>query len=460
MATWAPVLVGSETCMKSTTDFFKTVAGALRHPMTGEAGVLTVLQYSAIGIGLITAVVAARLLGPARYGSAALLIAYPSLVWSFMSVKSVSVSMRYIANFQAAGEYDRLRGMCKFGYSLDVGSALAALAIVGASSSWVTREMLHMPGKAWSAVAYAASLPFLSLGGTSWAVLSSVRRFGLLGSMQVFQSLLTLVLVIGLLAAGLGTTGLVLANALGNVGGGLVMVGVATFALHKRGMGLWWKESIRVVGFLRRELSAFLGWNYLSVTFGGVINQVPLLLLGRFRGPSEAGYYRIATSIANASSAFEGSLGKVTYPVLSTRWAEGTIENFKATLRRWRVQGGLPLGIVFLASIPLLPFLVPFVFGDAYRPMVFGTQVMIVGVSVSVVFFYLAPAYYAVGKIGFWAKRNILYALLVVGIGWPVTLKWGFSGMATVVGLGNAVFNLLMAYHLAVWWKPRLTETT
>jgi O-antigen/teichoic acid export membrane protein len=427
--------------------------------MTGEVGVLTILQYTAVGIGFVTSIVAARLLGPGRYGVVALLIAYPNLVWSFASAKSMSVSMRYIAGFRANGQDAELRAICKLGYLLDALSALGALILVVAFGAWVTGAILHLYGMAWLAAGYAASLPFLSLTGTSWAILSSVRRFGLLGRLQIFQSLLTFALVLVALLAKLGVMGMVLATSAGNVIAGLVMTWAASRVLQRSGAGLWWKGSIRDVASARKEMSSFFGWNYLSVTLSGVLSQAPLLILGRFRGPAEAGYYRIASNIATAGAAFEGSVARVTYPILSARWAEGERETLKATLKRWRLRGGIPLGLLLLSSIPLLPIAVPLAFGDAYKPMVLGAQLMMAGAAVSIIFFYLAPAYYAAGRFGFWAKTYGVQVILVVAVALAVVRPWGFSGVAGVVGLGNALFNAVMACLFAVTWEKRVAES-
>src|SRR5437016_657390 len=75
----------------------------LRHPIAAHVGVLASAQVVGMGLSLATTIVSARLMGPRAYGVAALLIAFPSLLWSVVGVKSMAVTTRYIARLRAEG---------------------------------------------------------------------------------------------------------------------------------------------------------------------------------------------------------------------------------------------------------------------------------------------------------------------------------------------------------------------
>src|SRR6266536_5708235 len=85
----------------------------LRHPMATDASSLAASQYVAAGLGFITTVVAARVLGAGSYGVAALAMTYPALVWSFVGIKTVSVTTRYIASFRSSGAIPQLADSLK-----------------------------------------------------------------------------------------------------------------------------------------------------------------------------------------------------------------------------------------------------------------------------------------------------------------------------------------------------------
>ena len=117
--------------------------------MAGSASILAGAQFAAAALGLLTTVVATRLLGPGEYGLAALAISYPSILWSFTGIKSVSVITRYVARFRAEDRREELLSLCKAGYAIDVATALAALVILLPSVHYVAGSALRAPDLMW-----------------------------------------------------------------------------------------------------------------------------------------------------------------------------------------------------------------------------------------------------------------------------------------------------------------------
>lgn len=417
----------------------------LRHPLASDGVFLVSAQYIAACLGFLTSIVAARWLGPSEYGIAILVMAYPSLLWSFIDTKSVFVITRYVASFRATGRKEELRSICKLGYGMDLLVSIMAFALVGATGWWAARFMVDTSGIFWLMIVYAASFPFSSLTGTSWAVLSSWQRFRWLAGFQILDRGITFIVVVALLSIGLGAPAIVLGTAVGHVTHGVVVVAAAGYVLYRDEIGPWWKAPLGNVAPLWKELSAFFGWSYLIVTFNGIMGQVPLLLLGSLRDPREAGFYRLATSFMTVGSYLEASLGRIAYPIISARWSAGDREKLKYTMKRWTLCGGIPAGFLVLLTIVLIPILVPVVFGPAYSPMTLGTQVMMVGTAVSAVSFLLTQFYYASGRIDLWTKAYGLYTALVIGLGWFCIQRWGFFGLASLVGLGKVLFIVFIA---------------
>jgi O-antigen/teichoic acid export membrane protein len=425
----------------------------LRNPVAVDVGLLTITQYFSAGFGFIIAIVAARALGPRDYGFAALVMSYPMLVWSLVGVKSMTVTLRYLSGYLATDRREDFQGMCVLGYGLDAATAFGAVMVVAGTSWWVSRDLLDLPGAALWTVVFAASFPFTSLGGTSWAILASLRRFRWLAILQVGTRAMTLAFVLVLLHSGLGRVGLVLASGMGEALGGALMFLTASHALKREGFGAWWTTRKETVWPVKPEFKSFFGWNYLAVTLGTLVSNVPMLLLGGLRGPTEAAFFRLATSVTTVGSYVETSLGRVTYPILSARWAAGDREKVMATLKRWTIRAGLPTGLTLLAAIPLVPILVPLVFGARFEEISTGLQLMLIGTGASAVFFALSPFYYAVGQVRFWTTAYGIYAVLALGVAWAVVGSWGFDGVAASLGLGYLVFNIVMAGLVRPMWR-------
>ncbi len=417
----------------------------LRHPIATDASSLAASQYVAAGLGFITTVVAARVLGAGSYGVAALAMTYPALVWSFVGIKTVSVTTRYIASFRSSGAMLELQGVCKLGYGLDFLLSVGAFVVVCATAWWVAAAVYGMPKLYWLMIAFAASFPFYSLTGTSTAILSSWQRFRALALFQIVDPVITLVLVLGLLLAGFGLAGLIIGTACAKIIVGLAMEVVAARLVQRTGVSHWWHASLSSVRHLQRELAALFGWNYLLITLSGLVTNIPLMVLGRVRGAEEAGFYRLATSIMVAGSYLEVALARIVYPTLSARWSAGERATLGHSLRRWTLRAGLPVGALLLLSVPLLPILVPLVFGAAYAPMVRGAQILMMSAAVSAVVFWLSPLYYASGALGLWTKAQAVYTAAMLVLAWVAIRQWGFLGAVGVLGAGRTLFTIVMA---------------
>jgi O-antigen/teichoic acid export membrane protein len=209
--------------------FSRNIWRTVYHPTVSDAGLLTVSQYVATAFGFLTTVIAARLLSPGEYGIAAIVMAYPTLVWSFAAVKTISVTARYISIFRATGRIEELKSMCKLGYGLDLIASIMALSLVGATGWWIGPHILNVSEAVWLILAFAASFPFFSLGGTSLAILTSWREFRWVAGLQILNKGLTFLIVFAFLSLGWGVPGVVLGNAMGQVLNGGVR---QSFAVH------------------------------------------------------------------------------------------------------------------------------------------------------------------------------------------------------------------------------------
>jgi O-antigen/teichoic acid export membrane protein len=418
---------------------------AVAHPLVNSAGLLTGAQYFAAALGFVKSLMEARLLGPVGYGTAAVIIAYPTLLCSFAAVKSGSVTTRYIASFRAAGRNDELLSICKLGYIFDVSLAFISFALVAASAWWIADGIYDKPEVFALMIAYAASYPLSSLSGTSVAILSSWGRFRALAALQIIDKLTMLILVAGALWAGFGVAGMIIANAFALALDGVVMMIAATSVLRRDGAGLWWRAAIKDVAPLRAELAAFFRWNYFLVTLNGLVGQAPLLMLGRLRGPEDAGFYRLAMSLMSVGAYPENCMSKIAYPALSARFGREHIRSLRARLRVWTWKGGIPIAILMALTVPFLPALVPVIFGPSYVPMVFGAQMMMLSVAIGALFFWLSAFYYASGKIAFWSKAYGVYSAVFLGLSWWCIREWGFIGVAGLIAIGKPAFAVTMA---------------
>jgi len=381
------------------------------------------------------------------------------LMGSLVALKTGSITTRYISRLREGRQGDMLGSICLLGYGLDFLVSVLALLLTAVTASWVAESFFSLPAAAPLMIAFAASFPLWSLYGTSSAILISFQRFRWIGALQILDQVIGAILVIGLLLAGFGVRGAVLGTAAGHVLIALIATVAASRVFYRERSTYWWRGSFAPVRPLRQEMSGLFGWNYLVVTWAGLIGQVPLMILAHMRGLEAAGFYRLATSIVTVGSYLETSMGKVAYPVLSARWDSDSREQLLRALRRWTIGAGLPVAAFVLFTLPFYPILVPKIFGAQYSAMVGGVLFLIVGAAASALFFWLNAFYYASGNVSVWTLGIALQSTFVIGLGWFVVRLWGFNGMAAVAAIGKVAFTLVMTVVACKFASaPKTTE--
>lgn len=415
----------------------------LKHPLSYEAGFLTASQYIAAGIGFLTTIFATRILGPEKYGIAVLIMAYPTLLWSFASFKPITITTRYISGFRATKQHGELLSICKLGYILDFLSSCLVLVIVIFSARWVAGHFYKLPELTWLIVLYGISFLFFSLAGTSRAILTSWKAFRLYAIFQIIERVLQFVFVVGLLLLNYGYTGMIIGTALSHTIFGIIMLIFATEILRRGGVGLWYKSSIKQVKHLFKEITSLFRWNYGLITLTGIVEQLPVILLGRFRNPEEAGFYRLALNITTMSSYIEASLKRIIYPRLSEAFELREILLIKKNFKRWSIQYGLPVGFILIIGIILMPIIVLLIFGEKYNPVIPLVQIMLCGYVISGIFFWVESFYYASKQIKLWTQIYSAFAILIILFSWFFITIWGSLGMVVLVTVGKAMCILI-----------------
>jgi len=403
-------------------------------------------QYIASAFGLATTILASRWLGPTQYGVVVLILSYPSLLRSFLVLKTVSILPRYLSQFRGQGDVNRIGAICKLGYAIDLAAAALVLIIVSMTGWIVAQTLLHLPPKAsWAMALYATSFLPCALASTSRSILLAWEQFRSLALLQVAERLFGFLFVAIFLGLGWGVVGFVWALVLENAMVGFLALGMAILCLRREGMELWWKGEMSSLSPLLRDLRNLLGLSYLLVTLTGIMEQVPPMILGRLRGPEDAGFYRIAFTFINFAIYAETSLARVIYPRFCILWSQGNRRRMEEYLREKTIQVGIPLAFftgLFSLSLNLL---IPLLFGASYQAMIFGNQIMMLGVSLRLAFFGLTPFYYALGRLDVIVQAYLFCVASALVIGWLLAPYLGFLGMAYGVAVGWGLLVLILA---------------
>ncbi len=415
-----------------------------------HVGVLTAANLVGAALTLVLGIFVARWLGPERYGVAALVMSYPNLVFTFFDARSNEASVKFLSEFHARNERERVLAVCKLGYTIDFAIASLALLVVAVSAHWAAHSLVNRPEVAWLIVGFTVAFIPRAFVGTSYSVMTVLGCFNLIALIETSTAVLKLISVSTLILEGWEVRGVVWGNAVAMTLAGLLYGLIALLLMFRTWGGSPFQGNWRSLKGRRREILRFLVYSDLNALLGIVPKQLDVLLLGYFRSPTEAGYYKLAKSLTGGVGYLVGPLQSVTYPEFARLSGLNDKQALRQKLRRLAFHVGAPLGLFVLALTSLIPLLLPFLVGAVYLPAVALTQMLLVGYAVWLAFFWLRPAYLSTGHIRHWSIALGIYAIAFVSLSIPLTAALGYWGM------GLACSFLIIIFHVVMAAKPTL----
>ncbi|MDI6773167.1 MAG: oligosaccharide flippase family protein [bacterium] len=419
----------------------------------GDTLALTIASLAGAALNLAQGTVVARWLGPKTYGAAALVIGFPTLVHTVLDTRAGEVLVRYLSSHRERNEPDKGLAVCRLGYLLDVGSAAVAMLAVAATARWAAIHIMHAPHAAGLVILYASSLIPGALSGSSQAVLSSFGRFHLIALIETVTTVTRAVLLVTMVLLGWEVRGIVWSNAMAHLLGGILYGSCAHAVLKHAWRRSWLQSEGRLPAAQRRELLQFIAYNGLNATLGTIPKQLDLVALGYLRGPTETGYYKLAKSFSAAFGYLVRPMQIVVYPMLAQLSARPGRSALGPQIRWIVLRMGAPLAMAGALTVLAVPVLIRTVVGSSYSPAILATQILLIGSVVWLAFFWVKPAYFALGRIWKWTSINLVIAVLsLAGIAISIPVG-GYIGLAIwqatmhLLGHALAVFALKKEGH-------------
>lgn len=412
---------------------------ATGHQLVRDVGVLTAANVVDAGLSVVQGMLVARWLGPELYGVSALAMTYPGLLFTFLDPRASDASIKYLGKFASRREIERASGMVTLGYGVDLLTALVAVLAVAGTAGWAADHVVRSPGLAPPMVLFAAAFVPRALAGTSTAMLTTLGRFDLLAAATTLQAIVRTTLVIGLVHGGAGVVGVLygvaIAAALHGVGLTLLAYPIVTATWGRTGVGRAWG----VLAGHRRSIFGFLLYNDVNTLLGSLVKQLDILVLGWLRGPSDAGYYRLAKALGTTLGLLVAPLQSTTYPRFARLWGLDRRAELRATVRQYALVG-LPLGAAVLVALPLIPSLITAVVGVRYLPAAPTAQLVLAGAALWLAGFWVRPYLMAVDRIGTFTRLYLVSLVPYVASFAVLTQAFGPAGMA----MGFLGHNLLL----------------
>ena len=258
--------------------------------------------------------VAARALGPERFGGFVLILTYGQMIANFVQFQSWKGVIRYGALHVAGERPDRLARLFGFTATLDFGSALAGALIaiigvplVGPLYHWTADQQI-------SAAAFAAIL-LLTTGATPTGMLRLFDRFDLIAYAEAVGPLVRLAGSVAAWIMGAGILAFLVIWASAAVLQAATQW-IAAVVIHRSRLSFGWRSFRRAVEENERVWKFMLQTN-VSNSVGMFWMQLGTLAVGAVSGAAEAGAFRLAQRLSKGMTRPVRPVTLALYPELS-----------------------------------------------------------------------------------------------------------------------------------------------
>lgn len=278
-----------------------------------------------IALGTVPFIV--RGLGDSGYGVFTLVTSIVGY-FALLDINVTAGSVKYVAEFHATGQKDRLNATLSFGLLVYLAIGALGAVILYAFSGQLVRHVFSVPPE---------------LEGVAESCLR-VGAFGfLLGQVQTYLQSVPQALmrydVSSRFEAGFGMLLPLLTVALLALGFGLVEIIVLRVCASALNCVLLWRSIRRLLPEFRPTLAvtgiagqllAFSGYSFLSRVAALTYAHADKLIIGALIGMKELAYYTVAATLANRILGMSFRLSGVLFPTTSALAAHGRIDELKA----------------------------------------------------------------------------------------------------------------------------------
>lgn len=403
-------------------------------------------------IAVVTSLLLARHLGPRSYGTLAVLTASGGLVFTFLDPRAAEAVTRFFPSYSKGGRQSAARALVRFSYTADACLAVAGAVVLTGVGLVLQRAVDVPPG---SLLLVATSAALTAPMATSRAVLATLGLFKTTARVQILSTIERTALLLAGIALDAGVVGILAVLLAGTAVEAVALAVVARRALSRANPGTLRSARFRELAPERGAIRHYLVFAGLSTLVGSLVKFADTVLVGLIAGPVAASYYRLGASFAVPIASISLPLQSVTYNRLVHQRSTDDEAGFAKTLRHSRYLA-LPISALLLCSLPLLPFAVRLLAGDPYAPAGQVAQVLVAGGAISLLGFWLRPAFLARGK-----ERPFFWVSLTVGL---ISVPALVAGALIAEAMGVAVMrvatvallgNLLLYARYRSWEKSR-----
>lgn len=426
-----------------------------RHPFVRAVAVLQVGNFGARFVSAVTGLILARLLGPAGFGTYALLYAFVSLLNLLQEVgvgtSTVNLLSRAYASRDRSQVVDVLRNFTRVQviilFTTGLGGALAA--------PWLAAWWYGNAPLGWLASVAVMTVAVQFFGPLLATALQVTGRAPSLASFELTSRIVQSALVLALVGVGAGIPGVVWGQ-------------LVAMALTSTAAAVWYRRLQRQESLLpnvrelftapspRGSLRKFFTFSLqvaLDKNLANLNATLPILVFGALIANAEAlGHYKVAFAVATLPTMLLSPISRMLasqFPV-TERFGE------RALLQRFFQVSGLAFAFTFLQAAALGiagPWVIRLLYGAAYDPAIPLMTVLLPYAVIISAGVGIGPMFRTLNRMGVIIAINLLTTLTLVAAAYRLIPPAESTGLAATMLIGASVPTGLALLYL--WWRLR-----
>lgn len=409
--------------------------------------------FSASGIsilvGILLSILVGRMLGVAGFGSLGIIITFVGVVNNLASFRMGDLVIKYVGHDVEVGDTQHASAIFKASTLVETSASILAFLLVCLLAPFAASYLLKDSATTGWIILYGVVVLFNLIAESSTGLLQVLNRFPTIAGFTLVQSVVTLGIVVMVFFLHGSMVGVLLAYIIGKAASA---IGLTIVALHQASQSWgknWWQVPLQRLKPQRRELVNFAVSTNLSASISLITKDSELLWVSLFRSPTEAGYYRLALSIANLMQLPVSQMPQATYPELTRQVSRKNWQNVKDILRQSSILAGVYSLIAVGGLIVLGKPLIEMFYGASYLPAYPALVILLIGFLVANVFFWRRNALLALGRPEFPTQLNFILALLKMAGILLLVPVYGYLASASLLSTFFIAVSLISA------WKVR-----
>ena len=417
-----------------------------------NAGKLLSANVVGAVLGLVATVLTARALGPENYGILALVLVYELTIGKLVTFDAWQAVIKFGSEALHADDRAGLRQLVKFGFALDIASALVGTVLAVVLAGPVIR-LLGWDASVRPLLVLYSVLILFGLSGTPIGVLRLFDRFDLLSYMAILSGAVRLAGVAWCLVSGQGLFGFVLIYLVTGIIGQLYQLFASLWVLHRQNVTGFISEPLRGI---RRRFPGIVDYVWttnLTMTVRMLSREADGLFIAALTTPAALGLFKVAKQFAVVLPKFSEPLSQSIYPELARAWAARDSGRFVSLIKRTTVLTAAAAFGGWFAFFLAGRWIIGWTVGPAYQDAYWVTVFYLLAMVIFLCSFTLTPSLLAMGLAWRSLVSNVAATAVYFGLLFPAIRYFGIVG-ASLAYIGyfivwSGVMHFFLRTHLS-----------